>query len=50
MTWHFPDDDNEVIDERLERIITYAAIWFLLCGAWKTLEIFAFIGGFIKWP
>lgn len=48
MTWHFPEGWDG--DDKIERIITYVVIWFLLAGLWKTLEVFAFLGKFIKWP
>lgn len=55
MTWHFPDngDDEEevfVISETAANLIYYSAIWFIVAGVWKTLEVMAFLGGLIKWP
>lgn len=54
MTWHFPDNDDDkepvIIDGPLADIIFYGAVWFLITGLWKTLEVLAFLGRLIRWP
>lgn len=54
MTWHYPDNGDEkepfIIEGPMATVITYAAVWFLIAGAWKTLEVLAFLGRLITWP
>lgn len=53
MTWHYPDDPDDepfVIEGTAATVVTYAVVWFLLAGLWKTLEVLSFIGGLIRWP
>jgi hypothetical protein len=54
MTWHYPDngdkDEPFVIEGTSATILYYAAIWFLVTGIWKTLEVLSFLGKLIKWP
>lgn len=54
MPWHFPDQDDDeepvVIEGWAATAIFYGAVWLLITGLWKTIEVLGVLGRLIKWP